>query len=121
MSMEIITINGLVLPSPSNMTIGGEDVEGSGTVRNELGVLLRDRIRHNVYRIDLEFKNTKGHEVSLIESAISAAVLKVRFPDSKGYTTKDMYAVELNKNLVTYQHNNFDENRWNLTFGLVEY
>lgn len=119
--MEIITINGVVLPSPSNMVISGGDIDSSGTVRNELGVLLRDRIRHDVYQIDLEFKHIKGHEVALIEGAIANKTLSVRFPDAVGFATKDMYAINPNRELATYCNDNLDSNRWNLTFGLMEY
>lgn len=119
--MEIITINGVVLPSPSNMIINGNDIDSSGTVRNEIGVLLRDRIRADVYIIDLEFKNMLGSEVALIESAIEANTLTVRFPDTTGFVTKQMYLVDPSKQLVFYNKDNFDYSRWDISFGLEEY
>lgn len=119
--MEIITINGVVLPSPTNIEINGDDINSSGTVRNEVGVLLRDRIRADVYTIDLEFNNMLGNEIALIESAIESKTLSVRFPDTTGFITKSMYLVSPNKRLVTYDNDDFDNNRWNMSFTLEEY
>ena len=119
--MEIFTINGVVLPAPSSHSITSSDIDSSGTVRNEVGVLMRDRIRSDVYQIDLEFKNRAGHEVALVESAIKSSSFEVRFPDSTGFITKKMHTTGKSKGLVTYNNDRPDDSRWNLTVSLTEY
>ena len=119
--MEIITINGAVLPPPSTYSVTRSDIDSSDTTRNEVGVLQRDRVRQGVYKLELEFNVKKGHEIALIESVISGASMNVRFPDTTGFITKKMYVGDRQKDVVLYNGGDFDEIRWNFKFNLIEY
>ena len=119
--MEIITIDGVVLPAPTSLSVSMSDLDSPDTTRNEQGVLQRDRVREGVYKIELEFNVKKGNEIQLIESAIKNAKLNVTFPDTTGRITKEMYVGDRSKNVVLYNGGVSDEIRWDLRFNLVEY
>lgn len=119
--MEIITINGTVLPPPSRFKVVRADIDSSDTTRNEVGVLMRDRVRHGVYKLELEFNVKKGSEIALIESVITGPSFSVRFPDTTGFVTRRMYVGDRDKEVVLYKDGDFDEIRWDLSFNLIEY
>lgn len=119
--LEIITIDGVVLPTPSTLSVSMADLDSPDTTRNEQGVLQRDRIRQGVYKVELEFNVKKGSEIQIIESAIINSTLNVTFPDTTGRITRKMYVGDRKKNVVLYKNGVFDEVRWNLSFNLVEY
>lgn len=119
--LSIITINGVDLPHPSSLSVGMQDLDSPDTTRNEQGVLQRDRIRQGVYKVELVFNAKKGHEIALIEQAITGANLSVTFPDSAGRVTREMYVGDRTKDIVLYKNGDFNEMRWNLSFNLVEY
>ena len=119
--MEIITIDGVVLPAPTSLSVSMSDLDSPDTTRNEQGVLQRDRVREGVYKVELEFNVKKGNEIQLIESAIKNAKLSVTFPDTTGRITKEMYVGDRSKNVVLYNGGVSDEIRWDLRFNLVEY
>lgn len=119
--MEIITIDGSVLPHPSSYKVLKSDLDSPDTTRNEEGVLQRDRIRQGVYKIELEFRNKKGNEIQSIESVIHKSKLNVTFPDTTGRISKEMYVGDRNKEMVLYNNGVVDETRWTLNFNLVEY
>ena len=119
--MEIITIDGVVLPAPSTLSVSMSDLDSPDTTRNEQGVLQRDRVRAGVYKIELEFNVKKGSEVQIIESALTGSKLNVTFPDTSGRTTKEMYVGDRSKTVVLYNAGVSSEIRWDLKFNLVEY
>lgn len=119
--MDIITIDGVVLPAPSTLSIGMQDLDSPDTSRNEQGILQRDRVREGVYKIELAFNVKKGNEIQIIESAIKNAKLNVTFPDTTGMITKEMYVGDRKKDVVLYNGGVSDEIRWDLSFNLVEY
>lgn len=119
--MDIITIDGVALPHPSTLQILKSDLDSPDTTRNELGMLQRDRIRQGVYKIELEFRNKTGSEIATIESVIQGAKLTVKFPDTNGLITKEMYVGDRTKEVVLYNNGVVSETRWTLNFNLVEY
>ena len=118
--MTIISIDGVDLPTPSVFRIPKYDIDSSGTTRNELGVLQRDRVRQGIYKIELEWRAITSSKLHLIESAIEPVAMNVRFLSPTGYLTKKMYVGDRNIDMVLLNEK-IDDIRWTIRFNLVEY
>lgn len=118
--VDFITIDGTTLPPPTTMDIQMSDLDSPDTTRNELGVLQRDRIRRNVYKVELSFDNRRSPDIQLIESVLINTKLNVTFPSQTGRITKQMYVGDRKKSFVL-NHNNLDDVRWSISFNLIEY
>lgn len=119
--MNVITIDGVNIPHPSSLKVSMQDLDSPDTTRNEVGVLQRDRVRSNVYKIELAFTTIKGSDVQLIESSILNSKLTVTFPDTSGRITRQMYVGDRSKEVVLYNDGDPNRMRWNLNFNLIEY
>ena len=119
--MAIITIDGVDLPAPSELSIGRMDLDSSDTTRNELGFLQRDRIRQGLYKIELAFKVKNSSEIHTIESVIANKELNVTFPTPQGFVTKRMYVGDRSLNVALYDNYSTDDIRWDMSFNLIEY
>lgn len=119
--MNIITIDGIVLPHPSSLSVNMSDLDSPDTTRNEKGYLQRDRVRSGLYKIELEFNAKTGTDIQKIENAIKKAKMSVTFPDSSGMITKQMYVGDRVKDVALYNGGIPSATRWNLKFNLVEY
>lgn len=116
----IITIDGVDLPAPSELSIGRMDLDSPDTTRNELGFLQRDRIRQGVYKVELSFKLKTSPDIQIIERAIEGKELQVTFPTHSGKVTKLMYVGDRNIVVGLYKPN-VDDIRWDMSFNLIEY
>ena len=72
--MEILTIDGVTLPTPSEYKVQLSDLDSSGTGRTEDGVLVRERVRGGVAKIGLRW--------DALSTADCAKVLNATAPDS---------------------------------------
>jgi len=118
--MAMITIDGVVLPSPSKYGLPDFDLDSENTNRNEEGVLQRDRIRQGVYKIELEWTGITSSQLATIKAATQPASIQVTFPSELGFITKTMYAGDRNIEMVKY-HEDYTKIRWNLSFNLTEF
>jgi hypothetical protein len=118
--MAMIKIDGEDMPSPSSFKLPRFDLDSSDTMRNELGVLQRDRVRQGIYKIELEYRGITSEQLQAIEAAIEPATLQVEFPSPQGAITKTMYAGDRTVEMVRH-HSDNDKIRWNLEFSLIEY
>jgi hypothetical protein len=118
--MAMIVIDGINMPSPSVFRLPRFDLDSSDTMRNELGVLQRDRIRQGIYKIELEYRGITSEQLQTIEAAIEPARLQVEFPSPQGTITATMYAGDRTVEMVKY-NDDYNKIRWNLAFNLIEY
>ena len=118
--MNMIMVNGVTLPSPSVYRIPMQDLDSENTGRNERGVLVRDRLRQGVYKIELEWWAIDNSKVQTILSAIQPSQVTVQFIDHLGTQTKKMYVGDRNIEMVRFM-NQRNKMAWNVTFNLVEY
>jgi len=116
----MIVINGINMPFPSAFRLPRFDIDSSDTMRNELGVLQRDRIRQGIYKIELEYRGITSEQLQAIEAAIEPAALQVEFPSPQGAITATMYAGDRAVEMVKY-NDDYNKIRWNLAFNLIEY
>jgi len=118
--MSMLTIDGVAIsPDPSVYSLPEHDLDSENSGRNELGVLIRDRLRQGVYKIELEWWAISNAELKVILGAIYKPEFPVTFLTEDGYVTKTMYAGDRSKSLVRYMG---DTNKmaWNLKFNLIE-
>lgn len=119
--MSLITIDGVVLPDPSSLSVSTQDLDSPDTTRNELGILQRDRIRGGMYKIELEFNVKKGSEIQEIEATLTKPKFSVTFMDTEGPITKEMYAGDKSKHMDKYIEGVPEATRWTMTFNLIEF
>jgi hypothetical protein len=115
----MISIDGVDLPAPTKYKIPNMDLDSSAE-RNELGVLQRDRIRSNVFKVELEFTGITSSDLALIKSAISPAEFKATIMTEIGLVTKKMYVGDRNIEMIKYDKD-YNKIRWNISFNLTEY
>lgn len=116
----MIKVNGVRLPDPSVYNLPLSDLDSENSGRNENGVLIRDRLRSEVFKIELEWWAIDNSKVQQILSAVKPAKITVEFIDHIGTKTKTMYAGDKNVEMVRYMA---DRNKmaWNISFNLIEY
>lgn len=117
----MIKVNGVTLPSPQTYKVKLSDLDSEGTARNAAGMLLRDRVRAGVYRIDASWVVRKSDYMTIV-SALSAVKFTVTFfdPNSATDKTAQMYVGDRDGNLIKNATNPLDS-VWELSCSLIEY
>jgi len=77
--VALITINGVELPTPSEFKVGIQDL--SKAERNTRGMLIIERIRGGVRKIELGWNFLTAEQMSLILNAVSPVLFSVTYPD----------------------------------------
>ena len=72
--MDILVIDGVVLPTPNEYKVQLSDLDSSGTGRTEDGILVRERVRGGVAKISVSW--------AALSTADCARVLTATAPDS---------------------------------------
>lgn len=120
--MALISIGGVELPGLYKYEVGKADIDSENTKRTETGLLVRDRVRAGVYKIEAGFRVTTT-QLKTITDAISPASFSVTFfdPTSSANVTKTMYAGDKKAELVHYNNSVPNNSLWELSVSLVEY
>ncbi len=121
--MALLRIGGVDMPAPSEeYEVSLQDIDSENTRRTETGVLVRDRVRAGVYKIQAKFKVTKP-QLKTITDAIAPAQFEVTFfdPTTSTTPTRTMYSGDRRARLVKYDHINPDNSLWELSISLIEY
>lgn len=118
----MIKISGIDMPSPSKYNVILQDIDSENTSRTETGLLIRDRVRAGMYRIDITWQ-VEHSQIKTIADALSPAMFSVNFydPTTNSYPTKDMYCGDRSGNLLVYNANDPGKSLWELTTSLIEY
>lgn len=119
----MIQIDGVQLPNPTKYQIGMSDLDGSGTTRNEAGVLVRNRIRQGVTKIELAFM-LKGTDASTVLSLIEPSQVHVVYFDPRSFETReiDAYVGDRSSNMLVYTPDmKIEDIYWEISFNLIEY
>lgn len=86
----MISIKGVVIPTPKTFEVTINDLDGESN-RNARGELLRDRIAVK-RKLNLEWPALSQSEISTLLKAVSSVFFTVTFPDPQlGVITKTMY------------------------------
>lgn len=99
------------------------DLDGPNTKRTESGRLIRDRIRADVYKVDLGFDRITTDKLEELLQAISPVAFEVEFYDPTSptkYRAKTMYASAEKKREIVKRLSE-DETYWSFSVSLIEY
>lgn len=124
--MAMITIDGVALPNPvvGGYTVYNRDGDSENTTRKEDWKLQRDRVRANMYAIDVKWQ-VQGADYQTVINALAPAKISVNFfnpNDATYYTVDDYYAGDRTATLLDYQDENAPETAlWELSTTLTIY
>lgn len=115
----LVSIDSVDLPAPSRYSPSTQDIDSEDSgLRNEEGHSQRDRIRHGVYTLRLEWDSLTDAEVATIQAAIAPASLSVTFAmPGLGDLTKTMHSDGLSIDAVPYRKAVV---RWKVRLDLLE-
>lgn len=122
--MTIIKVGNTPLPNPSSYNVTRSDLDSGNTMRNAAGILIRDRVRAGVYKIEAGWDCITKAELKAITDAVSPAKFSVTFydPTSDSDTTAQMYAGDRSGGLArTINEDKPDETYWRLSLSLIQY
>lgn len=114
---NVLTIDGVVLPAPMTYSVEYSDLDSPDTGRTEDGLLHRDRIRSNVAKIKVAWKQLTTEKADIILNAINPDSFTVvyYFGTQK---TATMYAGNKSCELIRI---NQGQGKWNISFDLIEF
>lgn len=121
----MITVGITALPNPKEggYKVSLSDLDGEGAGRSGTGVLVRDRIRAGVYKIEVTWIVTKA-QLKTITDAIATASFSVTFfdPTTNSDPTKTMYTGDRSASLISYVSEASPANStWELSLSLIEF
>lgn len=90
----LIKVDGVALPTPSDIKVEIQDLDGESVRPVSTGVLRRNRIRSNMLKITLTWNLNTFVDVMSILNAVSASTFKTELyiPDHGIRDVKTMYA-----------------------------
>lgn len=121
MYQELMSVDGVKLPPPRTYGVSLQDIDSSDTGRSETGVMFRNRVRSNVYKIQATWR-LKRTDLATIITAITPVSFRVTFFDPNTLTsqTHTMYAGDRSSTMVK---NDDDPNEtwWDFSVNFVEF
>lgn len=120
--MALITIGSTPIKAPSEYKVSRSDLDSSNSVRNESGVLNRERVREGVYKIECKWANITQTQLKAITDRINPVSFEVAFYDPTDSATKTatMYAGDRSAEMVL-DDTTFGNTRWTFAVNLIEY
>lgn len=114
---NVLSIDGVELPAPMTYSVEYSDFDSPDSGRSEDGLLHRVRIRSNVAKIQVSWRQLTTEKADLILNAIT--------PDSFSVT----YYFGIQKTATMYVGNrkceliriNCGQAKWNISFDLIEF
>ena len=116
----MIKINGVKLPDPSVYRVGRQDLDSENSGRNERGVLIRDRLRQGILKVELEWWAISNAKSNQILNAVKPSSVTVELLVEGRYETVKMNVGDRNSELVRFM-GDMGKQAWNVSFNLVEY
>lgn len=119
----MISVDGVSLPNPTKYLISMSDLDSSDTTRNEAGVLVRNRLRQGVTKIELAFI-LRGKDASWVLDLVKPDKVRVDYFDPRLSVTRsiDAYVGDRSCDLKVYTEGTLVEDMlWEVSFNLVEY
>lgn len=101
--MALITINGVDLPTPSDLQVGIMDL--SKAERNARGTMIIERIATK-RKLDLTYSFLTRSELSLVLSAVSSVFFNVTYldPQTNSYRTGSFYCGDRNVGMLDFKN-----------------
>ena len=117
---NLIYIGGVLMPSPRTYAVTVSDLDSADSGRGETGIMYRNRIRANVYKIQATFRVTRA-ELNKIMDAIKEASFSVRFSDPYTLSLKTctMYAGDRHSTMLL-NSDKANETLWDFSVNFIE-
>lgn len=117
--MDFLKINGQVMPNPQagGYSVTTSDLDSESTTRSETGMLNRDRVRENIYKIMYKCLVTTD-ELEKVANATSPVKFDVTFFFCGDFITKEMYAGDKTVNFIIRKD---DTEYWEFSCNFIEY
>lgn len=119
----MISINGVRMPSPTKYKVSFSDLDSPDTSRTESGLLVRDRVRQGVVKIEVSW-TVGSKDVSKLMRAVTPDKFTVQFfnPETGSYDTIQAYVGDRSNNMKSCTTNNpAADALWEVSFNLIEY
>lgn len=119
----MIAIDGVMLPNPTKYLVGMSDLDSSDTTRNEAGVLVRNRVRQGVTKIELSFV-LQGKHAAEVLSLVTPDKVHVEYFDPRVFEPReiDAYVGDRSSNMQVYTPDmSIEDIWWEISFNLIEY
>lgn len=123
MSTPLISINNTALPAPTKYNVPTHDLDSSDTTRNEQGILIRNRVRQGVVKIELSWTATSS-VIAQIAPLVEPEKVTAQYfnPQSNQFETANLYVGDRSCNLVMYTDGmDLADALWEYSFNLIEY
>lgn len=114
---NILTIGGVVLPAPMTYSVEYSDLDSPNTGRSEDGLLHRVRVRSEIAKIKVGWKQLTTEKANIILNAIASESLSVTYYFGT-QKTATMYAGNKSCELIRV---NYGQGKWNISFDLIEF
>lgn len=114
---DVLTIDGVALPPPMTYSVEYNDLDSPDTGRTEDGMLHRVRVRHDVAKIKVAWKQLNTADADLILNAIAPSSFTVIYYFGTPITAT-MYAGNRSCELIRINNN---KAKWNISFDLIEF
>ena len=115
--MELIKFGTYTPPAPTSYDVDIQDIDSEDTGRGETGFMTRERVRADVYKINVGFTNITSDDVLEIKQAISSSEINVTFFDGE-VLEKNMYSG--NRKLTLKSIDSESNCFWDMSFSLTE-
>lgn len=115
--MAMIKVGNVNLPEPSSYKVTAQDIDSENTGRNENGIMFRERIRQDVYKIQVAWQNISESDKNTIINAIGNATFSVTFFYGSQTLTKTMYVGDRSCDLVWKPQTG---SIWNVSVNFIE-
>lgn len=119
----MIYIDGTLLPYPTKYNVNVSDLDSSDTTRNEAGVLVRNRVRAGITKIELAF-TVRGDVASTILKLIEPAQFHVKYYDPRASVYREItaYVGDRSTTMRVYTPGmEISDIWWDVAFNLIEY
>lgn len=119
----MISIEGIRLPYPTKYIVSMSDLDSSDTTRSEAGVLVRNRVRQGVTKIELAF-TIRGSEAAQVLDLIVPEMVHVVYYDPRTAESReiDAYVGDRSSTMLQYTEGmSIDDILWEIAFNLIEY
>lgn len=116
----MIKIDGVTLPTPSVYKVNRQDLDSSNSGRNELGYLIRDRLRQGMLKGEFEWWGLDNNRATTILNAVSPSKVSATLLVEGKSVTVDMYVSDRSSELIRYMGET-GKMAWTISFSLVEY
>ena len=118
----MLKINGVQIPTPYKFDVTLYDLDSSAE-RTASGVVVRDRVRSNVYKVELAFRGLNETEYTQLINAITPAQFTFEFPDPITLQNKTIttYAGDKKLNAYTYDSVRKVVSYKDVAFNLIEF